>query len=315
MHVGVACGLRNRLAGTWQRCAARAPVKGRTTEERGRVCLKWGPMGVLCCQSLLLTTPTESTYIAAARRGKPGVTRLGAHQPGGPGASWACIADTLLPTAPTELGMYCLRCLQEQAWSDKIRRASTWWTWGLMGLHFASFVAVYTFLEPRKRQALTDAVSSMLQQHTARIDNMLARVADAVPAVTAQAVSDAAHRSATDRKQQQQQQLAAQAGQQGLAAAAEVQQKVLQQLESVQQQLQALAHAQQQQQQGQLSSARAGDKKGVGRCWWFCVACGTGAVDALPAADCWHFYRIALFTHRWVSSASGGALPDVIMFA
>jgi sensitive to high expression protein 9 len=161
--------------------------------------------------------------------------------------------------------MYC--CLQEQAWSDKIRRASTWWTWGLMGLHFASFVAVYTFLEPRKRQALTDAVSTMLQQHTARIDTMLSHVADAVPTVTAQAVSEATHRSATDRKQQQQ--LAAQAGQQGLAAAAEVQQKVLQQLESVQQQLQALTHAQQQQgqqqqgqqQQGQQPLAQAGNKE------------------------------------------------------
>lgn len=29
---------------------------------------------------------------------------------------------------------------EEQLWSDKIRRASTWWTWGLMGLHFSSFL-------------------------------------------------------------------------------------------------------------------------------------------------------------------------------
>ncbi len=28
----------------------------------------------------------------------------------------------------------------ETLWSDKIRRASTWWTAGLMGLHLASFL-------------------------------------------------------------------------------------------------------------------------------------------------------------------------------
>jgi hypothetical protein len=153
-----------------------------------------------------------------------------------------------------------------------------------MGLHFASFVAVYTFLEPRKRQALTDAVSNMLQQHTARIDTMLSHVADAVPAVTAQAVSEATHRSATDRKQH----LAAQAGQQGLAAAAEVQQEVLRQLESVQQQLQVLAHAQQQQGQ-QPSLARAGEEKQfrvllVASGSVCCVHAGC-SVGAMPASD------------------------------
>lgn len=144
--------------------------------------------------------------------------------------------------------------LQEQAWSDKIRRASTWWTWGLMGLHFASFVAVYTFLEPRKRQALTDAVSAMLQRHTASIDVKLSHLADAVPAVMAQAVSESQERKqASDRKQQRKQQqqqqgsVGSQVLQQGSAAAAvEVQQRVLQELERVQQQLQALTQQQQQ---------------------------------------------------------------------
>lgn len=140
--------------------------------------------------------------------------------------------------------------VQEQAWSDKIRRASTWWTWGLMGLHFASFVAVYTFLEPRKRQALTDAVSSMLQQHTARIDTMLSHLAEDVPTVTAQAVSDSQEWQAADRNAQQQQGVpAGMVGQQQLQASAEVQQQLLVQMEKLQQQLQTLAQAQQQAQQ------------------------------------------------------------------
>lgn len=122
-----------------------------------------------------------------------------------------------------------------------------------MGLHFASFMAVYTFIEPRKRAALTSAVSSMLQQHTASIDGKLAALTDAVPAVTTQAVSN------TQEQQQQQQErvLRQQQGAAG-AASADVQQQVLQELQKVQQQLQALAQLQQQRsgeaQQGRLTS-------------------------------------------------------------
>jgi len=121
-----------------------------------------------------------------------------------------------------------------------------------MGLHFASFVAVYTFIEPRKRQALTAAVAGMLEQHTDSIDGKLAKLADAVPAVTAQAVSASQERKHTTHKMQKhQRQEDAAAGTtaatQQLRAAAEVQQKVLQELEKVQQQLQelhtALPHA------------------------------------------------------------------------
>ena len=41
-------------------------------------------------------------------------------------------------------------CPYPQLWGDKIRRASTWWTWGLMGLQITSFVAVLSVLEPRR---------------------------------------------------------------------------------------------------------------------------------------------------------------------
>ena len=42
------------------------------------------------------------------------------------------------------------RYTEEQLWSDKIRRASTWWTWVMMGVQGMSFLALYSILEPRK---------------------------------------------------------------------------------------------------------------------------------------------------------------------
>lgn len=55
------------------------------------------------------------------------------------------------------------RYTQEQLWSDKIRRAATWWTWGLMGLQAFSFVAVYAVMEPRRRALLQSAVGSLVE--------------------------------------------------------------------------------------------------------------------------------------------------------
>jgi hypothetical protein len=87
----------------------------------------------------------------------------------------------------------------------------------------------------------------MLQQHTARIDTMLSHLAEDVPTVTAQAVSDSQERQAADRNEQQQQGVpAGMVGQQQLQASAEVQQQLLVQMEKLQQQLQTLAQAQQQ---------------------------------------------------------------------
>jgi hypothetical protein len=123
-----------------------------------------------------------------------------------------------------------------------------------MGLHFASFMAVYTFIEPRKRAALTTAVSSMLQQHTASIDRKLAALADAVPAVTAQAVSES-------QEQQQERVMRQPQGAAGVAAA-DVQQQVLQELLKVQQQLQALVQRQQQ--------VDGGAQHGEGKCMCVC---------------------------------------------
>jgi hypothetical protein len=142
-----------------------------------------------------------------------------------------------------------------------------------MGLHFASFMAVYTFIEPRKRAALTTAVSSMLQQHTASIDGKLAALADAVPAVTAQAVSD------TQQQQQQEravkQQLGVTVGTAGGASSSDVQQQVLQELQKMQQQLQALSQRQQQPDDGAQSELRRFVARVLCHVLWGCDTAGS----------------------------------------
>ncbi|KAJ3147665.1 sensitivity to high expression protein she9 [Geranomyces michiganensis] len=61
------------------------------------------------------------------------------------------------------------RYIEEQLYSDKIRRASTWWTWGLISLHFLLFLAVQLFVEPRKRRILKEELSLLISD-TARAD-------------------------------------------------------------------------------------------------------------------------------------------------
>lgn len=47
---------------------------------------------------------------------------------------------------------------EEQIWSDRIRRASTWGTWGLMGMNFVLFVVLQFVAEPWKRRRLVKGV-------------------------------------------------------------------------------------------------------------------------------------------------------------
>jgi hypothetical protein len=136
---------------------------------------------------------------------------------------------------------------QEQLWSDNIRRASTWWTWGLMGLHFASFVTVYTVLEPRKRAALQAAVADMLSTHMQHLDGRLMQLAPAGAAAAADSAEAAAD------QQQQQRQTTVSAGakvpgnskqpQEELEQQQDLQQQVLQELQLVRQQLAQLQQA------------------------------------------------------------------------
>ncbi|KAG4304025.1 hypothetical protein PORY_002548 [Pneumocystis oryctolagi] len=52
---------------------------------------------------------------------------------------------------------------EEQIWSDKIRRASTWGTWGLIGLNIILFLIIQLGLEPRKRRALVHDLEMYIQ--------------------------------------------------------------------------------------------------------------------------------------------------------
>ncbi|KAF3224201.1 sensitivity to high expression protein she9 [Orbilia oligospora] len=79
---------------------------------------------------------------------------------------------------------------EEQVWSDKIRRASTWGTWMLMGINVVLFVIVQVGLEPWKRRRLVrsfeDKVRGMLKE-----DREVATAAAATVAATAAVASEA----------------------------------------------------------------------------------------------------------------------------
>lgn len=49
-------------------------------------------------------------------------------------------------------------------YSEKVRSASTWWTWGLITTHFVLFVLVQTIFEPRKKRALTSDILDIVQR-------------------------------------------------------------------------------------------------------------------------------------------------------
>jgi hypothetical protein len=51
------------------------------------------------------------------------------------------------------------RYIDEQIYSDKIRRVSTWWTMGLISFHLILFVTIQTLVEPRKKASLIQQVS------------------------------------------------------------------------------------------------------------------------------------------------------------
>ncbi|CAN3356445.1 sensitive to high expression protein 9, mitochondrial [Diutina catenulata] len=53
---------------------------------------------------------------------------------------------------------------EEQIWSDKIRRASTWGTWILMGINLLLFVVATFFVEPWRRKRLVDAFEAQVRQ-------------------------------------------------------------------------------------------------------------------------------------------------------
>jgi len=53
---------------------------------------------------------------------------------------------------------------EEQIWSDKIRQASTWGTWIIMGVNLLLFIIATFFVEPWKRKRLVDAFEKQVKQ-------------------------------------------------------------------------------------------------------------------------------------------------------
>ncbi|KAG9069154.1 sensitivity to high expression protein she9 [Linnemannia hyalina] len=57
---------------------------------------------------------------------------------------------------------------EEQVWSDKIRAASTYGTWGLIGMNIMAFLMVQGFVEPRRRRKQVERYEELVQDLTER---------------------------------------------------------------------------------------------------------------------------------------------------
>jgi len=57
---------------------------------------------------------------------------------------------------------------EEQVWSDKIRAASTYGTWGLVGVNVMAFLIVQAFVEPRRRRKQVERYEELVQDLTER---------------------------------------------------------------------------------------------------------------------------------------------------
>ncbi|KAF6802458.1 mitochondrion biogenesis protein [Colletotrichum sojae] len=64
---------------------------------------------------------------------------------------------------------------EEQIWSDRIRRASTWGTWGLMGVNVLLFMVLQFVAEPWKRRRL---VKGVVEQEKAVLEGVTAELAE-----------------------------------------------------------------------------------------------------------------------------------------
>ncbi|CUM63545.1 uncharacterized protein PRCAT00001123001 [Priceomyces carsonii] len=60
--------------------------------------------------------------------------------------------------------MILSRYHEEQVWSDKIRRASTWGTWVLMGINVLLFIAATFLVEPWKRHKLVGSFEEKVKE-------------------------------------------------------------------------------------------------------------------------------------------------------
>lgn len=73
---------------------------------------------------------------------------------------------------------------EEQIWSDKIRRASTWGTFALMGVNVLLFVVVQIGLEPWRRKRLVKGFEEKVKEAVQQIPSQRSQQHDIATAVT-----------------------------------------------------------------------------------------------------------------------------------
>ncbi|KAL6872776.1 Mdm33 family domain-containing protein [Trichoderma novae-zelandiae] len=90
---------------------------------------------------------------------------------------------------------------EEQIWSDRIRRASTWGTWGLMGMNFILFVVLQFVAEPWKRKRLVKGVVAEEKRVLDDVQSELAVIKASVnQMVAAAAAAEAAKNVVPDKE-------------------------------------------------------------------------------------------------------------------
>ncbi|OHX00482.1 she9 mdm33 family protein [Colletotrichum incanum] len=77
---------------------------------------------------------------------------------------------------------------EEQIWSDRIRRASTWGTWGLMGVNVLLFIVLQFVAEPWKRRRL---VLGVVEEEKAVLEGVTAELAGLKAALAQREATDA----------------------------------------------------------------------------------------------------------------------------
>lgn len=98
-------------------------------------------------------------------------------------------AEHTLEDGRNELArLIAARYHEEQIWSDKIRRASTYGTWGLMAFNILLFIVVQLGLEPWKRRRLVGSFEDKVK--TALDDRLGAQPVRATPEVEEPTVSE-----------------------------------------------------------------------------------------------------------------------------
>lgn len=78
---------------------------------------------------------------------------------------------------------------EEQIWSDRIRRQSTWGTWGLMGVNILLFIVLQFVAEPWKRKRLMKGIAA---EEKAALDAVRQELEEVRGALTRRGEADAA---------------------------------------------------------------------------------------------------------------------------